>query len=308
MNLTDFMRYKEEFLSYINVERNLSYNTQRSYKSDFNIFVDFWNRINKSETQELELRRTIERYFVHLFYEKIDKSSVARKISCFKSFEKFLKTKDIEICLKLKRPQVDKKLPVYLSVEEIFFLLDSVKNEELPTKRPIRDKAIFELLYATGIRCSELCGITMQDIDMHEKVIRITGKGRKERFVLFGSKARIRIEEYLKEERPKVFDIKEYLFVSQRNVPLNQRTVQRVVSMFRTFLRGNKQITPHKIRHSFATHLLNRGADLRAVQELLGHETLASTEKYTHVTPSQLTKMCNTLHPFNDFKKGTDKA
>ena len=300
------MRHKEEFLSYINVERNLSYNTQRSYKSDFNIFIDFWNRINKSEPHQLGLRRVIERYFVHLFYEKIDKNSVARKISCFKSFEKFLKTKDIEISLKLKRPHVDKKLPVYLTIEEIFFLLDSVKNEELPTKRPIRDKAIFELLYATGIRCSELCGITMQDIDMHEKVIRITGKGRKERFVLFGSKAQLRIQEYLKEERPNVFDLKEYLFVSQRNEPLNQRTVQRVVSMFRTFLRGNKQITPHKIRHSFATHLLNRGADLRAVQELLGHETLASTEKYTHVTPSQLTKMCDTLHPFNTFKKGTD--
>jgi len=304
---SEFVRYKDEFLSYIDVEKNLSYNTQRSYRSDLSLFIDFWHRINKSETHPVELRRTIERYFVHLYYEKIDNNSVARKISCFKSFERFLKSKEVTVSLKLKRPQVDKKLPVYLSIDEIFFLLDTVKDRDLPSKRPIRDKTIFELLYATGIRCSELCGITIQDIDMEEKTILIAGKGRKERYALFGSKALARIHEYLEKERPKVLDQKEYLFVSQRNIPLNQRTIQRVVRMFRGFLHGNKNITPHKIRHSFATHLLNRGADLRVVQELLGHETLASTEKYTHVTPSQLAKMCDTLHPLNTMKKGTNE-
>lgn len=303
MYFEEFKQYKDDFLSYIDVEKNLSKNTQKSYKSDLSLFSDFWVRIGNQESKKIPIRRAIERYFVSLFHQKIDKSSVARKISCFRSFEQFLKSMDIKISLKLKRPRVDKKLPVYLSVDEIFYLLDGIKDKDLPSKRPIRDKTIFELLYATGIRCSELCSIRIKDIDMDEKVIRIAGKGRKERYVLFGKKAKQRIAQYLKEERPKPADERDLLFVSHRNEPLNQRTVQRVMAMFRTFLRGNKNITPHKIRHSFATHLLNQGADLRAVQELLGHATLASTEKYTHVTSAQLAQMCDDIHPVNSMKK-----
>lgn len=306
MYFEEFKQYKSDFLSYINVEKNLSLNTQKSYKSDLSLFSYFWQQISKTDTEKIPLRRAIERYFVKLFHQKIDKSSVARKISCFKSFENFLRTVGVVISLKLKRPRVDKKLPVYLSVDEIFYLLDAIPNEKLPSKKPIRDKAIFELLYATGIRCSELCGIKMQDIDMDEKVIRISGKGRKERYVLFGKKAKQKILEYLEKERPTVTDPKDKLFVSRSNVPLNQRTVQRVIRMFRSFLHGNKNITPHKIRHSFATHLLNQGADLRVVQELLGHQTLASTEKYTHVTSTQLAQMCDTIHPLNSMKKDSE--
>lgn len=303
MYFEEFNRYQDKFLSYINVEKNLSLNTQKSYKSDMNLFSNFWLKIENREEKKIPLRRALERYFVHLFHKKADKSSVARKISCFRSFEQFLKNHEVNLSLKLKRPRIDKKLPVYLTIDEIFYLLDVVKDSDLPSKRPIRDKAIFELLYATGIRCSELCAIRMQDIDMQEKVIRIAGKGRKERYALFGRKAKERIEQYLEKERPKPTNQKDLLFVSHRNEPLNQRTIQRVMSMFRSFLHGNKKITPHKIRHSFATHLLNQGADLRIVQELLGHQTLASTEKYTHVTSAQLAQMCDELHPINSMKK-----
>lgn len=303
MFFEEFTTYKDQFLQFITVERNLSTNTLKSYKSDLDLFTGFWIKIQEPEPKKVPFRRALERYFVNLFHQKIDTSSVARKISCFKSVEHFLKNQGITIDLKLKRPRVDKKLPTYLTVDEIFYLLDGIKDEQLPSTHPVRDKAIFELLYATGIRCSELCAIKMQDIDLHEKVIKIQGKGNKERYVLFGKKAQERLNEYLEKERPTVHEKTDPLFVSHVNEQLNQRTVQRVVKMFRTFLTGNKNITPHKIRHSFATHLLNQGADLRIVQELLGHATLATTEKYTHVTNTQLQDMCDALHPINDIKK-----
>ena len=209
----------------------------------------------------------------------------------------------IVLKLKLNRPRLDKKLPIYLSVDEVFYLLDAVTDEQLPTKKPARDKAIFELLYATGIRCSELVAIQFKDLDMNNKTIRILGKGKKERIVLFGQKAQTRIIEYLERERPKYAYAHEHLFVSNRLEALTPRTVQRIFEMFRSFLKFEKHITPHKIRHSFATHLLNQGADLRVVQELLGHKSLASTEKYTHVSLEDLTKLCDTIHPFNTTLK-----
>ncbi len=301
MNIKTFEKYKKDFLAYIKVEKNLSTNTQRSYESDLKLFNQFWLQINNNDKKQEVLRRALERYFVSLFYKKIDTSSVARKISCFKSFERFLRSVGLDVSFKLKRPRVDKKLPVYLSVDEVFYLLDTVKDSELPSKKPIRDKTIFELLYASGMRCSELCSITMGNLDIENKVIKITGKGRKERMVLFGSKAQKRIKEYLKKERPKPLNLNEKLFVNYRTGPLDVRSVQRIIEMFRKFLKGGKKVTPHKLRHSFATHMLNQGTDLRVVQELLGHQSLASTEKYTHVTSAQLAEMCDTLHPFNDM-------
>lgn len=303
MKIKEFEKYKKDFLAYIKVEKNLSANTQRSYESDLSLFHQFWLHINDKDKKSEDLRRALERYFVNLFYKKIDTSSVARKISCFKSFERFLRSVGLDVSFKLKRPRVDKKLPVYLSIDEVFYLLDTVKDSDLPSKKPIRDKAIFELLYASGMRCSELCSITMGNLDIENKVIKITGKGRKERMVLFGSKAQKRLKEYLKKERPKPLSLNETLFVNYRTGPLDVRSVQRIIEMFRKFLKGGKKVTPHKLRHSFATHMLNQGTDLRIVQELLGHQSLASTEKYTHVTSAQLAEMCDTLHPLNDMEE-----
>lgn len=303
MNYNDFVKYGADFLVYAHVEKNLSHNTIRSYKSDLSRFSNFWQRINDTEGAEVLMKRAFERYFLALFHEEFDKSSVARKVSCFTSFEDYMRTLGVSLALNLKRPHIDKKLPVYLTVDEIFYLLDTIKNEQLPTKRPYRDKAVFELLYATGMRCSELCSIEMHDIDLENKVIKIYGKGRKERLALFGSKAKERLEQYLKYERRRVVDYTEKLFVNSQGEPLTPRTIQRIILMFRRFLKGNKLVTPHKIRHSFATHLLNSGADLRVVQELLGHQTLASTEKYTHVTGTRLAEIYDTMHPLSVMKK-----
>lgn len=302
MKLAEFQEKKDEFIIYLEVEKNLTNNTLRAYKNDLTQFLQFWKQISQHESHELTMRQVVERFFVALYHKKIEKSSIARKISCFQSFIKFLKNHGIKLSLPLTRPRLDKKLPIYLSIDEIFYLLDTIKNEELPTKRPYRDKAIFELLYATGIRCSELVNIKFADIDLEHKTIRIFGKGRKERIALFGQKAHDMLLAYLKNERPAPDSKEEKLFLNYRTQALTTRSVQRIFEMFRAFLNIKRTITPHKIRHSFATHLLNQGTDLRIVQELLGHKTLASTEKYTHVSTEQLSELCDTLHPFNTMK------
>lgn len=303
MKRSEFKQKIDDFITHLEVERNLSTHTLRAYEGDLRQFILFWEEQDNQKAQYTGLRQIIERYLVSLFYKKIDKSSIARKFSCFKSFEKYLLGYGIELKLKLTRPRLDKKLPVYLSVDEIFHLLDQTKDEELPTRKPIRDKTILELLYATGIRCSELVSIKISDINMEEKTIRIYGKGAKERMVLFGDKAHQRLRDYLEYERPKVHDSQEKLFLNNRSEALTSRSIQRIVAMFRSFLKIERPITPHKIRHSFATHLLNQGVDLRIVQELLGHRSLSSTEKYTHVSLEDLSRLCDTKHPVNTIIK-----
>lgn len=299
-DIQQLQNHKNDFITYLKVEKNLSDHTVRAYESDLKQFFNFWQQLGPDDKKLLSIRQIIERYLVNLFHKKIDKSTIARKFSCFKSFEKFLKGHGIVLKLKLQRPRLDKKLPIYLSVDEIFYLLDTIADNQLPTKKPARDKAIFELLYATGVRCSELVAIKFKDLDMANRTIRIIGKGKRERIVLFGQKAQDKLQQYLDNERPRPSDSNERLFLNNRTEPLTVRTVQRIFEMFRSFLKFEKQITPHKIRHSFATHLLNQGVDLRTVQELLGHKTLSSTEKYTHVSLEDLTKLCDTIHPMNN--------
>ncbi len=304
MTIQQFLEKKDAFLVHLEVERNFSIHTIRAYEGDLRAFITFWQtKVSKDEQATLGLRQIVERYLVSLYYRKIDKRSIARKYSTFTSFAKFLKTYGITMDLDLKRPRITKKLPVFLSVDEIFYLLDSVNEKDLPSRSPIRDKAILELLYATGIRCSELVGIRFKDINMQEKTIRIQGKGNKERIALFGQKAKKKMQEYLLKERLPVEHHDQALFVNNRNQALTTRSIQRIIAMFRKFLKVDKQLTPHKIRHSFATHLLNQGTDLRVVQELLGHKTIASTEKYTHVSLEDLTRMCNDIHPIKRMLK-----
>lgn len=299
MQLSTVIEKIDQFMNYLTIEKNVSKHTIRAYKTDLKQFILFWEQLSCEEIKLLSLRQVIERYLVTLFYKNIDKSSIARKFSCFKSLERFLQADGIQLNLNLKRPRLDKKLPIYLSTEEISHLLDNVKDNELPTSYPLRDKAILELLYATGIRCSELVNIKLGDIDIHERTIKIRGKGNKERIVLFGKKAALKISSYLQNERVHIQNPSEHLLLNYRNEPLSTRSVQRIINMFRPFLKIDRPITPHKIRHTFATHMLNQGVDLRVVQELLGHQAISSTEKYTHVSLEELTKLCNDIHPIN---------
>lgn len=288
---------KDDFINYLIVEKNLSRHTTRAYQADLEQFLFFWQKFHANKLLCSEI---LDHYFVYLYHQNISKTSIARKISSMKSFERYLKNDDIKLGLKLVRPKLEKKIPIFLTVDELFHLLEKIPDASLQTQCPQRDKAILEILYATGVRCSELVAIKIEDIDMSQKIIKVFGKGRKERIVLFGDKAYEQLNKYLVCER--IYLNKkdsETLFLNQNGGSLTTRSVQRILEMFRQCLKIQKPITPHKIRHSFATHLLNQGVDLRVVQELLGHKSLASTERYTHVTTSQLTKMCDEFHPLN---------
>lgn len=298
MQIEEFIQKVESFITHIRVERRLSPNTCSAYTGDLHQFIEFWK--NHPE-QDLSLHRMLERYLVGLFYKKIDTKSIARKFSCFRSFERFLHRSNIKLNLQLARPKINKKLPIYLSQEEISHLLNDIKPDDLPSAYPIRDKAVLELLYATGIRCCEIIGIRIGDIDMQEKTIRIRGKGKKERIVLFGNPARDALQNYISTERKSFDNAADYLFLNCHGKQLTSRSIQRIIALFRPFLPNQRSLTPHKIRHTFATHLLNQGADLRSIQELLGHERLSSTEKYTHVSLKELSKLCNTIHPIHTF-------
>mgnify|MGYP005637877731 CR=1 FL=1 len=299
MNYDSFIQNKKDFLVHIEVERNLSPHTYNAYDSDLSIFERFWIEHKKEE----ELATIIERFFVHMYYKKTQKSSIARKVSCFRSFERFVRSIGGTLRLKLTRPRIEKKLPTYLSLDEIEYLLDTLQYKDYKVRTIVRDKTILEVLYATGIRNSELVGIKIPDIDFHNRTILITGKGDKQRVVLFGKKAKKQMKEYITKERPKQTKKSDYLFVNYLGDKLTTRTIQKICVMFSRMLPVKKTITPHKIRHSFATHLLNAGMNLRALQELLGHASLATTEKYTHISTVDLQKMYNTIHPIRHFKK-----
>jgi site-specific recombinase XerD len=304
MNKELFETKVKEFITFLDAEKNASPHTIRAYESDLHQLIDFWNHVTASSPLKPQsFDDIVRRYIVSLFYKKISKPSLARKCSCLRSLQQFLQQQGIALNIAIKSPRIDRKLPTVLTIDEIFFLLDLIKDNHLPTRYPCRDKAIFELLYATGIRCSELVSITLNDINFDEKTIRVMGKGRRERIVLFGSKAMQMLKKYLAIERPALAKdtSRLHLFLNCGGGPLTTRSVQRIFEMFRRFLHIDRNLTPHKIRHSFATHLLHEGVDLRVIQELLGHKNLATTEIYTHISNQQLAQMCDEKHPLNNL-------
>lgn len=302
MNHATFAEKVKEFLIYLETEKNVSAHTLRAYRSDLHQFVTFWQRIAAQEPSEAASPdRIAKRYILSLFYEHIAKTTLSRKVSCLRSIAAYLKTQGIKLDIKVKTPRLEKKLPVTLTIDEMSYLLDDISVDDLPSKTPYRDKAVMEMLYATGVRCSELTNMRLSDIDMKEKTVRVRGKGRKDRVVLFGAKAKESIEQYITHERAQFgLSADDYLFLGVRSGRLPERTVQRICEMYRRLLKIERELTPHKIRHSFATHLLNQGVDLRIIQELLGHKSLSTTEVYTHVSSAQLARMCDDKHPLND--------
>ena len=286
-----------EFLSYLKHERNASAHTVSSYGRDLRQLALYlaetgvrWNKAGN----------VVLRGFLATLYErKLRKSTVARKLAAVRSFYAFaLKRKWIteNPAKVLATPRQDKKVPSFLSEEEAAELLDLPRG-----RKPVdlRDKAILEFIYATGIRVSELVGVDTGDIHPAERLVRVRGKGRKERLVPFGRKAGQALADYLRaraqlvEKNPDETAV----FVNYRGGRLTTRSVERMVhkSIGRTAV--SRKISPHSLRHSFASHLLGRGADLRAIQELLGHVSLATTQKYTHVDLKQLLNVYRKSHP-----------
>lgn len=297
MNLAVFTNALKDFLAHLEIERNLSEHTIRAYEADLNLFITFWQHTVTTDQQDLGLHLMAERYIAQLYQKNAEKTSIARKISCLKSYALYLTQRGHTCTLALTRPRIEKKAPPSLTIEEIVHVLDSTKNSDLPTTRPLRDKAILELLYASGIRCSELVNIKLKDINIEEKTIRIFGRGRKERIALFGQKAKDKIIAYMTFERSQAKNPDEFLFLNYRNGCLTSRSIQRIMEMFRAFLKIDRPLTAHTIRHSFAQHLLNQGVDIRVVQELLGHRALTSTERYKKASTSSLMKLRDTKHP-----------
>ncbi len=286
-----------EFLSYLRHERNASAHTVSSYGRDLRQLALYlaetgvrWNKAGN----------VVLRGFLATLYEKkLKKSTIARKLAAVRSFYAFgLKRKWIteNPAKVLATPKQDKKVPSFLSEEEAAELLDLPRG-----RKPVdlRDKAILEFIYATGIRVSELVGVDTGDIHPAERLVRVRGKGKKERLVPFGRKAADALAEYMG-VRPRLLEEnpgETAVFVNYRGGRLTTRSVQRMVhkSIGRTAV--SRKISTHSLRHSFASHLLGRGADLRAIQELLGHASLATTQKYTHVDLKQLLSVYRKSHP-----------
>jgi integrase/recombinase XerC len=250
-----------------------------------------------SVVSELDLL-AIRGFINHLYQQKFNRASIARKLACLRSFFRFLCRQNYvaqNFAKAVKSPRLPKKLPGVLQVHEINSFLD-FEFEDTPEGE--RDHAIFELLYATGMRVSEIAGLRLRDLDPESGVMRITGKGKKERTVFFGSTAASAIKRYLN-RRHELIDKEpsEWIFLNSHGSRLSETRIRQILNQYLLKLAMQKRISPHSFRHSFATHLLNAGADLRWIQELLGHSSLSTTQKYTHLNVEQLLKTYSRAHP-----------
>ncbi|MDU0567176.1 tyrosine recombinase XerC [Staphylococcus haemolyticus] len=283
------------FLNMLKVERNFSAHTLKSYHDDlvqFNHFLE----------QELINLRTFEykdarNYLSYLYSQNLKRTTVSRKISTLRTFYEFWMTQDETIInpfVQLVHPKKENYLPQFFYEEEMEALFETVAKD---TKKGLRDRVILELLYATGIRVSELVNIQLKDIDMSLPGVKVLGKGNKERFVPFGEFCRQSIEQYLREFKPIQHTKHSFLLVNMNGAPITERGVRYVLNDVVKRTAGVTEIHPHKLRHTFATHLFNQGADLRTVQSLLGHVNLSTTGRYTHVSNQQLRKVYLNAHP-----------
>ena len=291
--------------------RNASEHTVKGYLGDLQQFREYLTRTEDSEgkprtfiVQELDAQ-IIREYLGHLHWQKIEKSSIARKISAIRSFCRFLCRRRIlahNPAKLIRSPKVPQKVPNYLTVEDCVTLIET---PDLSRPGGRRDRAILELLYACGLRVSELTGINIGDIDFGEDLILVRGKGKKERLVPFGQQCHAALKTYLKERHRQLgaqsAEPDLAVFLNARGSRLSTRSVHYLVEKhLRSALRSNRlsqKISPHGLRHSYATHLLNSGADLRSIQELLGHKNLATTQRYTHLSIGHLMEQYDKAHP-----------
>ncbi len=280
-----------DFLLHLRNEKNVSPHTGRGYQSDLEQFADFFGDADPSGIGHQDLRR----YLGHLIGLKIRRSSLARKLSAIRSFFKYLNCTGVlqnNPARLIATPRQDRRLPAVLTVDDALRLMNAPNGDDASE---LRDRAVLETLYSTGIRASELVGIDRDDIDRRDRLIRIRGKGRKERIVPVGEKALAAIDAYYAQ---KPFPAKDAaVFSGPSGKRLTARTVQRILYNYRKKLDLSQKASPHTLRHSFATHLLESGADLRAIQELLGHASLSTTQRYTHLNLDALMETYDKAHP-----------
>ncbi|GAB4331742.1 MAG: tyrosine recombinase XerC [Calditrichia bacterium] len=291
----------QQFLHYLRTERVYSGHTVAAYENDLNQFIGFLEELFQTDKVLLEKVETkhIELFVEELFIEGLSKRSIARKLSALKSFFKYLnrigmlKNNPASAVL---APKLERKLPPVLSEQQINKMLDFPLEDDFKAKR---DRAMLELFYATGIRLSELIQLSLKQIDLDGHTIRVVGKRRKERLVPIGAPAAKALKNYLR-ERERLFSYSsadERVFVRQDGNPLSPTMVQQIVKKALARVSEQEKLSPHILRHSFATHLLDRGADLLTVKELLGHSSLSTTQIYTHVSVERLKAVYAKSHP-----------
>ncbi|MEW5801325.1 MAG: site-specific tyrosine recombinase/integron integrase [bacterium] len=296
----------KEFLHYLQVELNYSDHTIRAYRSDLLQFFLFMGIENMEEPsgfyhklQGVDLAGVRE-YVSHLFNRKLKKSTIVRKISCIKSFYKYLNREGIlaeSKVLLLSSPKVGANVPSFLTVDEIFRLLDSLGF----SFGELRDRALLEVLYACGLRVSEVVSLNEEHIDLGELTIRVLGKGKKERIVPLGTKAASALREYIPYKRnvqkqTGIHDLSP-VFINKYGKRLSTRGVARICKKYFHKNGIADSASPHSLRHTFATHLLDAGVDLRSIQEMLGHASLSTTQKYTHMSLDHLMQVYDKAHP-----------
>lgn len=284
-------KYIFDFLRYLKMEKNVSPNTERSYLSDLEQLFDFLGETDLSAVDHQVLRQ----FLAHLLKLKVRKSSIARKLSAIRSFFKYLNREGVltkDPARLVATPRQEKRLPALLTVDDAQRLMEAAKGDD---DSGFRDRAVLETLYSTGVRAGELIGINQEDINRHDRLIRIRGKGRKERIVPVGKRALEAIDAYSAQKPGRARS--PAVFTNASGKRLTARTVQRILGNYRKKLGLPQKATPHTLRHSFATHMLESGADLRAIQELLGHASLSTTQRYTHVNLDSLMETYDKAHP-----------
>jgi len=284
------------FLRHLDRERNASVHTVRAYGEDLQQFRGYLERMLGRAVGPAAVDHLLIRGFLADLHERgLKKVSAARKLATLRTFFRFLCREgvlDKNPARALLSPRLERRIPTHLDEGQVAVLLDVPGNGDAA----LRARAILELLYATGIRCAELVGLDLPDVDLPARMVRVLGKGRKERVVLFGGRAQAALRAYLPARartRPRC----EALFVNARGGRLTDRSIRDQVARRVKALALTQRISPHTLRHSFATHLLARGADLRAIQELLGHVRLSTTQRYTHVDTHQILSIYKKTHP-----------
>ena len=279
--------------------RNLSPHTMAAYRRDLNQFESFMRDLKRDETPLASdmTPRAVRRFVASLTAAKFARRSVQRKLAAVKSFTRFLVAERVlesNPTSGLSAPRAEKRLPSFLRRKEIDLLF---KGKTGATERELRDRAMLELFYSTGMRLSELTGLRRESVDLSNGLVRVLGKGNKERVVPVGRAAADALERYLRTRNDGKARRGRPLFTNARGSAITARSVQRIVARRLGQVSEARQLSPHVLRHTFATHMLDAGADLRAVQELLGHASLSSTQIYTHVTTARLKEIYKKSHP-----------
>ena len=301
-------RLIHQFIHYLSAEKNASPHTCRCYQRDLEEFEDFLKRARMSLSPEgaiemVKVDRLDIRKYLSFLHRKNKKSSIARKLSTLRSFFKYMVKEQLTPSNPAKTvstPKVEKFLPTTLTVDEAFRLMESPA-----TDGRLRDRAILELLYSSGLRVGELVGLNLSHLDLDLGIVKVMGKGRKERIVPVGLKAVQALKAYLQERG--ILEGREPLFVNSRGGRLTDRSVGRLVKKYTKRSGIFRKVSPHSLRHSFATHLLDAGADIREIQEMLGHASLSTTQRYTHLSLGHLMEVYDKAHP-RSFKNANKEG